>query len=108
MVGSGATRLSALGFASLCYSVSVFAAAGDAEEVVVSATRTERAVDLVPADATVLSAATLETRTFDRLDEVLNAEAGMFGGRVRGTSSTSHTLIMLNGMLLNSGWYGGV
>ncbi len=32
----------------------------------------------------------------------------MYGGRVRGTSSTSHTLIMLNGMPLNSGWYGGV
>src|ERR1043165_8273125 len=72
-----------------------FAQATDTTEVVVSATRTERSVDLVPSDVTVVTAATLETRTFDRLDEALNAEAGMYGGRVRGTSSISHTLIML-------------
>ena len=108
MIRSYAGRVGALCTTSLCLSMPGLARAADATEVVVSATRTERAVDLVPSDVTVVTAATLETRTFDRLDEALNAEAGMYGGRVRGTSSTSHTLIMLNGMPLNSGWYGGV
>jgi iron complex outermembrane receptor protein len=108
MIWSYAGRVGALGTASLCLSISGLARATDATEVVVSATRTERSVDLVPSDVSVVTAATLKTRTFDRLDEALNAEAGIYGGRVRGTSSTSHTLIMLNGMPLNSGWYGGV
>jgi iron complex outermembrane receptor protein len=107
MIRSDTTRLGALCMASMC-SMPGLAGAADSSEVVVSATRTERAIDLVPSAVTVVTAATLETRTFDRLDEALNAEAGMYGGRVRGTSSTSHTLIMLNGMPLNSGWYGGV
>jgi len=93
---------------SLCLGLPGLAHATDSTEVVVSATRTERSVDLVPSDVSVVTAATLATRTFDRLDEALNAEAGLYGGRVRGTSSISHTLIMLNGMPLNSGWYGGV
>jgi iron complex outermembrane receptor protein len=76
-------------------------------EVIVSATRTERAVDFVPASASVLNADTLAARAFDRLDEALNLEAGLYDGRMRGTSSASHTLVMLNGMPLNSGWYGG-
>jgi iron complex outermembrane receptor protein len=105
---SSARRLGALAFVTLCPCLPHAARASDADEVVVSATRTERALDAVPADVTVLTAATLETRVFDRLDEALSAEAGIYGGRVRGTSSTSHTLIMLNGMPLNSGWYGGV
>jgi iron complex outermembrane receptor protein len=108
MIWIHARRVTALCAASLCLSAAHGAGATEATEVVVSATRTERSVDLVPSDVTVVTAATLETRTFDRIDEVLNAEAGMYGGRVRGTSSTSHTLIMLNGMPLNSGWYGGV
>src|SRR5262245_52011854 len=107
MFTSPAGRI-ALCATSLSLSLPGLARAADATEVVVSATRTERAIDLVPSDVTVITAETLETRVFDRLDEALNAEAGIYGGRVRGTSSTSHTLIMLNGMPLNSGWYGGV
>jgi iron complex outermembrane receptor protein len=108
MISPGARRLRALASISLCYGLPHVSRAADSEEVVVSATRTERSLDSVPADVSVLTAATLERRVFDRLDEALSAEAGIYGGRVRGTSSTSHTLIMLNGMPLNSGWYGGV
>src|SRR5262245_12563346 len=108
MISLNAGRVAALCSASLCLSTAQLARATEPTEVVVSATRTERALDLVPSDVSVVTAQTLETRTFDRLDEVLNAEAGVYGGRVRGTSSTSHTLIMLNGMPMNSGWYGGV
>lgn len=78
------------------------------DEVIITATRTDRKVDSAPASATVLSQAILETRTFDSVDEALNYEAGVYDGRMRGTSSTSHTLVMLNGMPLNSGWYGGI
>lgn len=108
MIGSCAGRVGALCTPSLLLFIAGHARAADTTEVVVSATRTERSVDLVPSDVTVVSAEKLQTRTFDRIDEALNAEAGMYGGRVRGTSSISHTLIMLNGMPLNSGWYGGV
>lgn len=79
-----------------------------ADEVIVTATRTDIKMDLAPASATVLSQAILDTRTFDSIDEALNYEAGVYDGRMRGTSSTSHTLVMLNGMPLNSGWYGGI
>src|SRR5262245_39391680 len=108
MIRSNWARVGALFTHSLFLLAPAWVRAADTTEVVVSATRTERSIDLVPSDVSVVTAATLATRTFDRLDEALNAEAGMYGGRVRGTSSTSHTLIMLNGMPLNSGWYGGV
>ncbi len=77
------------------------------EETVVSATRSEKEKDDAPASVSVVTEAELERMTFDRLDEAIKYEAGLFEGKLRGLPSTSHTLLMLNGMPLNSGWFGG-
>jgi iron complex outermembrane receptor protein len=77
------------------------------DEVVVSATRTETEVDKAPASVSVVNEEDLERLTINRLDEALRYEAGVFEGKLRGLPSSSHTLLMLNGMPMNSGWYGG-
>ena len=66
MIGSyAARRVGALCTPPLLWFGMVPARAVDMTDVVVSATRTERSIDLVPSDVTVLS-----------------AEAGIYGGRV--------------------------
>jgi iron complex outermembrane receptor protein len=77
------------------------------DDVVVSATRTETEVDKAPASVSVVNQEDLERLTINRLDEALRYEAGIFEGKLRGLPSSSHTLLMLNGMPMNSGWYGG-
>jgi len=77
------------------------------DEVVVSATRTETEVDKAPASVSVVNEEDLERVTINRLDEALRYEAGVYDGKLRGLNSSSHTLLMLNGMPMNSGWYGG-
>ncbi|MBL4630266.1 MAG: TonB-dependent receptor [Paraglaciecola sp.] len=78
------------------------------EVLVVTATRGEMLADEAPASVTVLNAESLEGKSFNNLAEALSYEANIFEGKLRGTSSSNHTLVMLNGMPLNSGWFGGV
>ncbi len=77
------------------------------DELIVTATRSEKEMGLAPAAVSVVTKEELESFTFNRLDEALQYEAGYFEGKLRGLPSASHTLLMLNGMPLNSGWYGG-
>jgi iron complex outermembrane receptor protein len=78
------------------------------DDVVVSATRTEKEVDIAPASATIINREDLDRLNFHRLDDAIRYEAGVFQGKLRGLPSGSQTLVMLNGMPLNSGWFGGL
>ncbi|MDL1964522.1 MAG: TonB-dependent receptor plug domain-containing protein, partial [Deltaproteobacteria bacterium] len=77
------------------------------EEVVVTATRTETDVDSAPASVTVISKEDMKFRDIHTIDDALKFESGIYKGQLRGLSS-SKTLVMLNGMPLNSGWFGGI
>jgi iron complex outermembrane receptor protein len=77
------------------------------DDVVVSATRMEKDVDIAPASATIVNREDLHRLNFNRIDDAIRYEAGIFEGKLRGLPSGSQTLVMLNGMPLNSGWFGG-
>jgi iron complex outermembrane receptor protein len=80
----------------------------DLDDVVVSATRTEKNVDIAPASATIMNREDLDRLNFNRLDDAIRYEGGIFKGKLRGLPNGSQTLVMLNGMPLNSGWFGGI
>jgi iron complex outermembrane receptor protein len=75
--------------------------------VVVTATRTEIDTDVAPANVSVVTPEQLDSTTYNTLDEAIKYQAGVYDGKLRGLSSASQTLIMYNGMPLNSGWFGG-
>ena len=77
------------------------------DELVVTATRSEKEMGTAPAAVSVVTKEELEAFTFSGLDEALRYEAGYFDGKLRGLPSAGQTLLMLNGMPLNSGWFGG-
>ena len=77
------------------------------DEMVVTATRTETEVDKAPASVSKVTMKDLEKLTFDRLDDAIRYEVGVYDGKLRGMPSGNQTLVMLNGMPLNSGWFGG-
>jgi len=78
------------------------------DEMVVTATRTETEVDEAPANVSVVNREDLDKLTFDRIDDAIRYEAGVYDGKLRGLPSANQTLVMLNGMPLNSGWFGGI
>ena len=78
------------------------------EEMVVTATRTETDVDSAPASVTVISKDDMSFRDIHTIDDALKYEGGIYNGKLRGMPSGNHTLIMLNGLPLNSGWFGGI
>ena len=78
------------------------------ENIVVTATRTEIQEDDAPASVSVITKKDLDRLTFDRIDDAIRHEVGVYAGKLRGLPSGSQTLVMLNGMPLNSGWFGGI
>ena len=77
------------------------------EDIVVTATRSELKEDDAPASVSVIAKEDLDRLTFDSIDEAIRYEAGVYDGKLRGLPSGSQTLLMMNGMPLNSGWFGG-
>ena len=75
--------------------------------MIVSATRSEKEQDDAPASVSVIGQKDLERLTFDCLDDAIRYETGVFDGKLRGLPSASQTLLMINGMPINSGWFGG-
>ena len=78
------------------------------EEMVVTATRTETDVDSAPASVTVISKEDMKFRDLHTIDDALKYESGIYDGKLRGMPSGKHTLVMLNGMPLNTGWAGNI
>ena len=78
------------------------------EEMVVTATRTETDVDSAPASVTVISKDDMKFRDLHTIDDALKYESGIYNGKLRGMPSGKHTLIMLNGMPVNTGWAGNI
>jgi len=90
------------------------------EDIVVSATRTEKNKDKAPNSVSVLSREEIEKHHIDTLDEALKYETGVhvarFGGildttpniSMRGLPGDDRTLVLLNGLPLNQGYTGSV
>ena len=83
------------------------------EEIVVTATRTEKALSAVPGSVSVVTGKELEKRNIFSVDEALNTTAGVVANRagIRDTMSSvtlgglpgqSRTLILLDGLVINS------
>jgi iron complex outermembrane receptor protein len=120
--GSGRALLSALATAVVIASVhaqSPPAPASNASqllsEVVVTATRSPRSADTIPASITVLRAADIEKTTAQNLSDVLRSQAGVQVSDLLGTkrspsvdlrgfgeTAMNNTLVLVNGRRLNS------
>jgi iron complex outermembrane receptor protein len=85
-------------------------------EVVVTATRTEKRVDEAPASVTVITAEDLQKFRITTVDEALKHEAGIYVRRpkgmmdttpdlvIRGQSGASRNLILVDGVPMNDGY----
>ena len=90
------------------------------EEVVVTATRTEKAVEAVPASVTVITREEIERQHIQTIDQALRHEAGVYVKRskgivdaiprvqMRGLYGQDRTLVLVNSMPINGGYNGGV
>ena len=90
------------------------------EEVVVTATRTEKEVGMAPASTSVVTKKDIEMRNAQTVDEALDDLPGVFDRRnkglmdtqpsvtLRGIPGQQRTLILLDGMPLNSAYDGSV
>ena len=90
------------------------------EEIVVTATRTEKEVESAPGSVSVVTKKDMEKRNIKAIDEALNLIPGVFNRRgkglmdtlahisLRGIPGAQRTLILLDGIPLNNAYYGGV
>ena len=90
------------------------------EEIVVTATRTEKEASQVPASTSVVTQKDIEQRTIMAPDQALNALPGVFDTRGKGLTDTQssinlrglpgqqRTLVLLDGMPLNNAYTGNV
>jgi len=90
------------------------------EEIVVTATKTEKEIEDVPGSVTVISEKEMELRNMDTVDDALSEVKGIFTKRNKGlmdsTSSVSmrgfkgnqYTLVLLDGQPLNDAYTGGI
>jgi len=88
----------------------------DLDEIVVTATRTEKSVEDAPGSVSVVTAAEMKKRNIQSLDEALNLLPGVFDNRIkglmgttstvtfRGLSGAGRTLLLLDGMPLNDAY----
>ncbi len=86
------------------------------DEVVVTATRTEKSIADAPGSVSVVTAGEMKKRNIQSLDEALNMLPGVFDSRrkgmmgttstvsIRGLSGSGRTLLMLDGMPLNDAY----
>jgi len=90
------------------------------EEIVVTATKTEKAIEDVPASVSVVTKEEIEKRNIFALDEALNILPGVFNRRGKGLMDTlanvglrgfpgqDRTLILMDGITLNNAYTGAV
>lgn len=74
------------------------------DEMVVTATRTEKNMDLAPASTSIITSKKINLLTFGNLDQTIKYEVGVYEGKLKKLSNETQTLVMLNGMPLNNGW----
>ncbi|RLB20853.1 MAG: hypothetical protein DRG76_10175 [Deltaproteobacteria bacterium] len=90
------------------------------EEIVVTATKTEKKVENAPGSVTVISSEEIERRNIRTVDEALSEIKGLFvkrnkglmdstsSVRLRGFKGDQYTLILLDGQPLNDAYSGGL
>jgi iron complex outermembrane receptor protein len=90
------------------------------EEIVVTATRTEKELETAPGSVSVITKQDIEKRNIKTVDEALNTTAGVFSRRgkglmdtmssitLRGFPAQQRTLILMDGITLNDAYTGGV
>jgi iron complex outermembrane recepter protein len=90
------------------------------EEIVVTATRTEKEVESAPGDVHVVTKKEIEQRNIKTVDEALNTTPGVFNRRgkglmdtlanisLRGIPGANRTLILKDGLPLNNAYTGDV
>jgi iron complex outermembrane receptor protein len=90
------------------------------EEIVVTATRTEKEQETAPGSVSVVTKEDTEKRNVKTVDEALNTVSGVFDRRgkgladtmtsitLRGIPSQQRTLILMDGIALNDSYSGGV
>lgn len=89
------------------------------EEIVVTATRSEKTLSEVPAAVSVVTREDIENRNVQNVDSALNMVPGLFDKRakpldttarvvLRGIPEQKRTLVMLDGQALNDGYTGAV
>lgn len=90
------------------------------DEVVVSATRTEKKVDDAPASVTVVTREEMRSHNITTIDDALRYEAGLYRRRTKGVADSiasvtmrglpgdDRTLVMLDGVQINDGYSGNV
>jgi iron complex outermembrane receptor protein len=88
------------------------------EEIVVTATRTEKELENAPGSVSVITKKDIEKRHVTNIDELMNTVSGVFNRNwphgmepniaLRGFHGQSRTLILLDGITLNNAYTGGV
>ncbi|MCX8118457.1 MAG: TonB-dependent receptor [Desulfobacterota bacterium] len=90
------------------------------EEMVVTATRTEKELEIAPASVTVIKKEEIEKRGVKTLDSALNTTPGVFNRRgkglmdvlsnvtLRGIPGEARTMVMMDGVPLNDAYVGNV
>jgi len=90
------------------------------EEIVVTATRTETSVESAPASVSVVTTEKIELKAPKTIDQALNDIPGVFVRRgkglmdtlsfitLRGIPEQKRTLILMDGVVLNNPYFGGV
>ncbi|MBF0496081.1 MAG: Plug domain-containing protein, partial [Deltaproteobacteria bacterium] len=88
------------------------------EEMVVTATRTEKSVSDAPASVNVVTKEEIETRNIQTIDQALNDTVGVFNRRSKGLMDTlaqvslrgipgqNRSLILIDGLALNNAYTG--
>ncbi len=90
------------------------------EEIVVTATRTEKELEAAPGSVSVVTKEDIEKRNIKTVDDALNMLPGVFSRRgkglmdtlasvtLRGFPSQNRTLVLLDGIALNDAYVGNV
>jgi len=90
------------------------------EEIVVTATRTEKEIETAPGSVSVITKDDMEKRNIKTVDEALNTVSGVFDRRgkglmdtmsaitLRGIPEQKRTLILIDGIALNDPYSGGL
>lgn len=90
------------------------------EEIVVTATKTEKEIEDVPGSVTVITEEEMELRNIETVDDALSETKGIFvkrskglmdataSVRMRGFKGGQYTLILLDGQPLNDAYTGGL
>jgi len=90
------------------------------EEIVVTATKTEKKVEDAPGSVTVIDKEEMKKKNIETVDDALNSLSGLFvkrskglmdsttSVRMRGFAGDEYTLVLIDGQPLNDAYTGGV